>query len=71
MIRQHELENDGWEKRSTYDEPRLTEMLNTYEALGYEVLLEPFDALAEPACNSCLKGTADRYKTIYTRMGKG
>jgi hypothetical protein len=68
MTREEELQKEGWEKRFTIDEPRLSEMAEQYKELGFEVLLEPVDSQAED-CTSCLTNPAfsDRYKTIYTR----
>ncbi len=68
MIREEELKKEGWEKRFTADEPRLSEMVEQYKELGFEVLLEPVD-LSSEECTTCLKipGVTQRYKTIYTR----
>jgi hypothetical protein len=68
MTREEELKKDGWEKRFTIDEPRLSEMVEQYKELGFEVLLEPVDTSSEE-CFTCLKDPAsyDYYKTIYTR----
>jgi hypothetical protein len=66
MTREEELKKEGWEKRFTIDEPRLSEMVEKYEELGFEVLLEPADTSSEE-CTSCLTVFSDRYKTIYTR----
>ena len=38
-----------------------------YEEIGLEVLLEPFTADEEPGCTACMRGSAEKYKTIYTR----
>jgi len=59
--------NEGWEKRSTIDEPRLSELVKLYEELGFEVLLAPFDPDEEPGCSECMKTSPQRYRTIYTR----
>jgi hypothetical protein len=59
--------NEGWEKRSTIDEPRLSELVKTYEELGFEVLLVPFDPDEEPGCSECMKISPQQYQTIYTR----
>jgi hypothetical protein len=67
MKRSEQLTLEGWEKRATYDEPRLSEMLEMYKEIGFEVLLEPFDADAEPGCAVCMKESPQNYKTIYTR----
>ena len=49
------------------DEPRLSEMVEQYKELGFEVLLEPVDTSSEE-CTSCITAFNDRYKTIYTRQ---
>jgi hypothetical protein len=66
MSREEELKKQGWEKRFTIDEPRLSEMVEQYKELGFEVLLEPVDSSAEE-CTSCITAFPDLYKTIYTR----
>jgi hypothetical protein len=66
MSREEELKKEGWEKRFTIDEPRLSEMAAQYEELGFEVLLEPVD-LSSEECTSCFAGDPKRYKTLYTR----
>ena len=66
MSREEELQKQGWEKRFTIDEPRLSEMVEQYKELGFEVLLEPVDSSAEE-CTSCITAFSDLYKTIYTR----
>jgi len=70
MTREEELRKDGWEKRFTTDDPRLTEAVETYKELGFEVHLESVDTSSEE-CTSCLTLLSDRYKTIYTRPAKG
>lgn len=67
MIREEELQKQGWEKRFTIDEPRLSEMVEQYKELGFEVLLEPVDTSSEE-CTTCITAFSDRYKTIYTRQ---
>jgi len=67
MTREEELIGQGWEKTTTYDEPRLSEMVELYEELGYEVHLEPFNPIDELECAECMKLAPQNYKTIYTR----
>ena len=67
MSRENDLKKEGWEKRFTIDEPRLSEAVAQYKEIGFEVLLEPVDASSEE-CISCITALSDRYKTIYTRM---
>ena len=69
MSREKELKKEGWEKRFTIDEPRLSEMASQYKELGFEVLLEPVDLTSEE-CTSCMALSPNRYKTIYTHLKK-
>jgi hypothetical protein len=66
MTREEELQKQGWEKRFSMDEPRLSEMAEQYQELGFEVLLEPVDTSSEE-CTACITAAPDRYRTIYTR----
>ena len=63
-----ELKRRGWMRQFTTDEPRLSEAVELYESLGYEVHLEPvsFNEASE-ACKTCLLADCSRYKTIYIR----
>jgi hypothetical protein len=67
LTRENELTREGWQKQSTNDEPRLSELVEAYKEIGYEVHLEPFQPEEEPGCKECIKSQADRYKTIYIR----
>ena len=69
MTREEQLKKEGWEKRFTIDEPRLSDMAAQYKELGFEVLLEPVDLTSEE-CTSCIALNPNRYKTIYTRLKK-
>jgi hypothetical protein len=69
VSREQELNKEGWEKRFTIDEPRLSEMVEQYRELGFEVLLDPVDTSSEE-CTTCITAFHDRYKTIYTRKKK-
>ena len=61
--------NDStWIRRSVVDEPRLSELVEMYESLGFEVHVEnviPEELSTE--CRVCLVGRPDSYKVIYTR----
>jgi hypothetical protein len=66
-----QLAAQGWTKRFTADEPRLSEAVEEYQELGFDVLVEPMDPREMTGeCTSCLKVSFDRYKTIYTRRKK-
>jgi len=67
VTRAEQLAAEGWQRRSTYDEPRLTEMADTYREVGLEVHVEPFHPEDEKGCVGCLATFPDLYKTIYTR----
>jgi hypothetical protein len=68
MTRQEALRRQGWERQVTYDEPRLSQIVEMYVESGFEVLLEPFDPLSEPGqCSHCMRESPERFKTIYTR----
>ena len=67
MTREEELIRDGWEKQSTHDEPRLSDTVEAYKEIGFEVHLEPFNPDDEPGCVACMKISPEKYKTIYTK----
>jgi hypothetical protein len=58
----------GWERRTTIDEPRLSELVEFYEELGFEVLLRPVsvEELGQE-CAECWLSEPERFRTIYTR----
>ena len=64
---EEKLIKEGWEKKATYDDPRLSEMVQVYEEIGLEVHLEPFNAENEIGCTGCMQFMPDLFKTIYTR----
>ena len=61
-----ELKSQGWERRFVYDEPRLSEAVETYRELGFEVLLLPV-APTDEECTECMLQEPDRFRVIYTR----
>jgi hypothetical protein len=67
MTPEESLIREGWKKQATYDVPRLSEMVEMYRQIGFEVHLEPFKAENEDDCSGCMQSTPDLYKTIYTR----
>jgi hypothetical protein len=64
-----ELTSQGWVRRFTAEEPRLSEMRDEYISLGLEVLIVPGAIGGEAECGACFNvpGTEDIYKTLYTR----
>jgi len=67
MSREEELKKLGWERATTYDEPRLSEMVELYREIGYDVHLEQVYPDEEPWCNECMKTNPSHFKTIYLR----
>jgi hypothetical protein len=71
--REEQLTGQGWEKRFIADEPRLSEMVELYQSIGFEVLLEPLpgkeelEGCGEAGCTACLDLDPERYKIIYTK----
>jgi len=48
---EEKLIKKGWQKQATYDDPRLSEMVEMYAEIGLEVHLEPFNAENESGCS--------------------
>ena len=65
-----DVDLEGWTRRSTLDEPRLSEVVELYRELGFEVLLRPpsRDELGEE-CSECYFAEGARFMTVYTRPG--
>ncbi len=66
--RQQELERLGWQRMTTIDEPRLSELVDAYRRLGHEVHLEPVHPDDEDECTACIAAEAQLYCTIYIRQ---
>lgn len=67
-----ELERQGWIRQFEAGEPRLSEAVELYKRLGYEVRLEPavFDKSSEKCRKCLLYQDCSNYKTIYIRPKK-
>jgi hypothetical protein len=68
--RRAQLEKQGWKKQTTYDEPRLGELVAAYEEAGLDVRLEEPDQKTISECSACFAGGVGKLKTIYTREKK-
>ncbi len=71
-IESHETKQDplieaGWQRRGTFDDPKLSEVVEMYEDLGFLVRLEPMDPDEEEGCVACMRLVPDLFKTIYTK----
>jgi len=70
-LREKESTEEGWVKQTTIGEPRLSEIVELYKSLGYEVRLEPvkLDELDEE-CRRCYESEIHEVKTVYVRKKK-
>ena len=68
-IMEERLIKEGWIKRCSAIEPRLSELVTLYTELGFEVRCESVDLAQLPSegCRECFLVQYERYKTIYTR----
>jgi hypothetical protein len=63
------LLRDGWKRQTTIGEPRLSEIVRNYKAMGFEVHVEEFKAEGE-GCNTCFDAGQEMgfsYGTVYVR----
>jgi hypothetical protein len=75
MKREEELITAGWEKRFVACEPRLSEAVDLYKDIGFEVHLEPLPDGAEleassceaNGCTACFDVDRERYRIIFTK----
>lgn len=72
--RETQLLAKGWVKQFMSDEPRLSEMVEEYTALGFQVHLEPVDPAScagGSGCTACFEmpEVAAKFKIIFTRPG--
>ncbi len=65
------LNEEGWTRRTVTDEPRLTELVELYEELDFEVTVLPVSQEDLDGCSVCIDHDPGRYKTIFTRPGSG
>ena len=69
--REGELVAQGWTKQTTIGEPRLSELVDNYRNMGYEVYVieHPIEASGD-SCNTCFSAGAEigqMYGDIYIR----
>ena len=66
-----ELKKEGWLKRTTIGEPRLSEIVELYKSLGYEVRIEPVTLEdMDNDCRRCYENNVDKVGTVYVRKKK-
>lgn len=67
------LLRDGWQRQTTIGEPRLSEIVKNYRAMGFEVHVEEFKAEGD-GCNTCFDAGQEMgfsYGTVYVRKRDG
>jgi hypothetical protein len=68
MAKPEELKKQGWIKRTNIGEPRLTEIVDEYKALGFDVHLESVNLEEmDEACRRCYGNEGAKIKTVYIR----
>ncbi|NIS59342.1 MAG: hypothetical protein GTO13_01135 [Proteobacteria bacterium] len=72
------MSREGWTRRFVANEPRLSEAVELYQSMGYEVHLEPLPLVDSDSgdkeseeCRVCFKGFEDQCKIIFTRPKRG
>lgn len=63
------LLKDGWQRQTTIGEPRLSEIVQNYKAMGFEVHVEEFKTEGD-GCNTCFDAGQEMgfmYGTVYVR----
>lgn len=61
------MEASGWQRRSVHDETRLSEVVENYRELGFDVRTVELDP-AEEDCDECFKEVKPgHYLVVYTK----
>ena len=58
-----------WKRRSIIDNDRVSEQVEMYESIGFEVMVKNVDPeeLPEDYCKECFITNPEKYKILYTR----
>lgn len=56
-----------WERGFTVEERRVSEYVELYESIGYEVRVEPATPDEQEECQTCFKADFDNLRTIYIK----
>ena len=58
-----------WERRCIIDNHRVSEQVEMYESIGFEVMVKDIDPeqLPEEYCKECFITSPEKYKILYTR----
>jgi hypothetical protein len=60
---------EDWERRSIIDNDRVSEQVEMYESIGFEVMVKDVNPgqLPEEYCKECFFANPEKYKILYTR----
>ncbi len=68
LIKTQERIMSEWQQRNITEEPRLSELVEMYEDLDFDVKVETFSPDDFPGeCSDCMKEDPGRYRVIYTK----
>jgi len=58
-----------WKRRSIIDNDRVSEQVEIYKSIGFEVMVKDIDPeqLPEEYCKECFITNPEKYKILYTR----
>ncbi|MCX6156186.1 MAG: hypothetical protein NT007_18710 [Candidatus Kapabacteria bacterium] len=58
-----------WTKRTIAEEPRLSEIVDLYKEIGFEVFLREVstESCSAEECTTCMMENPAKYKIVYTR----
>ena len=62
-----EAKRKGWQLRGVYDDPKLTQIVNMHEELGFAVKCMPASSDVVTGCDVCFNQSPDNYEVIYTK----
>lgn len=59
----------GWKRRCILDNHRVSEQVEMYESIGFEVMVKDVDPshLPQDYCKECYIANPEKYKILYTR----
>ena len=64
------IEAEGWKRQFTVEHKRVSEYVELYESIGYEVRVEPAIPNEKEECQVCYKIDFSNLSTIYTKRKK-
>ena len=67
---EEDLLAEGWQRAFIADEPRLSEAVETYIEIGWEVALLPVPE-EDGQCTECMKEDPGRFRLIFIRRPDG